>query len=75
MPNKKTPQDKRKISARQLSKKLREASVAMYDYMEKCRDCSDGTAVTKTDDSRLRIVQEMTDYRSWLELRYGVDPC
>lgn len=48
--------------------KALDASVeAMNSYCRACDDLADGSEVLRADDSRLRLIQMMSEYARWLD--------
>ena len=57
-----------KAQARAKLVKALDASVeAMNSYCRACEDLADGSEVRRADDSRLRLIEMMSEYARWLD--------
>lgn len=53
-----------------LAAALAKASTEMNRYLAACRDCEDGSGSKGADDGRLLLLEDMTEFRCWLESVY-----
>ena len=61
----------RKKAANACARKLEAAAESLREYLISCRDCNDGSGSKGIDDSRLLLVDNLMEYKCFLETRYG----
>ena len=63
----------RKKSALDCAKKLAAAADALNHFIEACNDCEDnsGTELRGISDGRVRLIENLAEYRFYLEDRYA----
>ena len=63
----------RQKSAIACAKKLQEAADALSHFIEACNDCCDnsGTELRGISDGRVRLIENLAEYRFYLEDRYA----
>ena len=64
-------EEARKKAAIACAKKLESAADALNDFMAAANECNDYSSVRRADDSRMLLMQSITEYASLLNSVFG----